>query len=125
MENQTDLGDIGIVVIDMQKSFLDDHDPVTIEYKIGNQQKVLDFCYRQNYSAAVLEYEDSGDTIRDLTRYINRFERHKYFSKFCNDGFSNEFFSKQLENWGLDSLILMGVNTSYCVKETGMSALGN
>ncbi|MBI5046087.1 MAG: isochorismatase family protein [Candidatus Niyogibacteria bacterium] len=110
---------MAVLVIDMQDHFLrsviDD-----VNVLINNQIKVLHFCAEHAIPVAILEYHGDGPTISALQNKINEVPWHKTFIKLQDDGFSNPELTPWLKERDVDRLVLMGVNSCFCVKQTAL-----
>ena len=112
-----DIQNIAGLVIDMQDYYIHDHTRSKKFSIIENQLNMLDYLIAMNYPVAVLEFmgKGKGPTIQILQDKLFT-ATHEYFPKEDNDGFTNPDLLKKLNEWGSKHLILMGVNSSFCVK---------
>ncbi len=53
------------VLVDMQPSYLKDHDQKQVEKIVSNQISVLKYCAQNDYPLAILECGSNGKTIRN------------------------------------------------------------
>ena len=117
-----------VLLIDMQESFLKNINPQERGVIIAAQMNVLGHCASHDIPLIALEYRLNGSTILTLKQQIRRIPRHKYIIKNDDDGFygsSCEELLKTLEEYQSNTLYLMGINASVCVKETGIGAVRN
>ena len=112
-----------VLLIDMQKKFLNKIDKSEKKKQIRSQIEVLQYCSQKDIPAAVLEFNGYGCTIDELAYHINKLPRKRYLEKDRDDGFTNKKLSKQLKEWGSEHVCLMGINASACVVRTGMGAI--
>lgn len=116
-----------VFLIDMQESNLKRIDPQKRESMIKAQLEVIEHCDNYHIPIIVLEYLKGGTTIDKLERRIHKIPRHrrKLLIKSENDGFigkSRKKLLKKLKKYQTNSIYLMGVNASACVKQTGEGA---
>ena len=114
------------VLIDMQDYYLLGHTKSRREQIIESQLKVIDFLLERNYPVAVLEYtgEEKGPTIPVLKERLGN-TLYEVFPKKDNDGFTNPDLLQKLREWEAKHLVVMGVNSSFCVRDTAASAKRN
>ncbi len=123
----------GIILVDMQDSFLQGiHTPERIQL-IREQKKVLAVAAEYDLPVLIFEMDNYGQTTKELQELVDTVPRTKTFSKNRNDGFEiydplprfdpETFPSDWLKQQGVDSVYMMGVNGNACVKETADSAM--
>jgi isochorismate hydrolase len=120
--NQTVEGRIAAVLIDMQPIFVNRLNDREVKKEIPCILDTLDFCYQNNIPIIVLEMEDGGDTIGVLKEKLDSCGAY-FLSKDDDSGFANANLEPMLKRLGADTLLLMGVNATICVKATGRDAL--
>jgi len=70
------------------------------------------------YGIVILEYSGYGPTHTALRNILRGYKRKVYVSKFDDDG-SLEFAAAAHRNkFGLSTVIVVGVNRGWCVKDT-------
>lgn len=111
-----------VVLIDMQEHFVCDLAPDTKEHIVMHQQTVLADCAKLDVPVVVLEFDGYGSTLGVLEEGIQSIRRSARLKKSSNDGFSRAMLRERLEEFGATSLLLMGINASYCVLDTAKSA---
>lgn len=123
MKKKIDFGNLIVFLIDMQSGFIK-NDAQKIDI-VSNQMLVLEFCITKLIPVVVFEYLDQGRTIRNITRLLkNKNNGSIYFlEKIYDDAFLNPVTDKILKAYDIDTILLMGVNASYCVYETAKTAL--
>jgi len=115
-------GKIGAVVIDMQPLYLY---PIADKEKakeIPYIQETLDFCYENNIPIFAIETMGAGDTVDCLKDRLDRYGAC-YVEKSVNSGFENTTLEDELKRNGINTILLMGINASICVKSTARDAL--
>lgn len=125
MTNSTDSIVLVPLLIDMQSLILK-HVPEYEQTKIiDNQIGVLGACSLMDVPLVVLELNPHllGETIESLKYQVKQVPRHIYVRRRYNDSFRDTDLDHQLKQFLATHLLLMGINASYCVKETAMSAL--
>jgi len=116
--------DLGVILIDMQKDFVQGIYPVNHKQKILQCQiNVFNECIRKDIPVVVLESLNHGKTIDCLMEKINAVPRGRVFTKTKSSGFSNIDFEIQLSHFEIRQLFLMGLYASYCIKETAEDAI--
>ena len=113
------------VLIDMQPRFLR---KASRDLKMGlflAQRRVLRFCAEERIPTVVLEYVGYGDgeTVPCLQQKVDLIHPHLTLEKTRDDGFVRTSLDQQLKEWETTDLVVMGVNASYCVKDTCESAI--
>ncbi len=112
-----------ILLIDMQRSFvlqLDVADRVKI---VARQRRVLTQCIKHNTPVVILEFRGYGATLPSLMERVAKVPRTFSILKEDNDGFENTELHELLSKLDVTSILLMGINASYCVLETAKSAI--
>jgi len=118
-------GKIAVVLIDMQVRFVpnvrEDRKPSLID----SQKKILAYCAEHDVPVCIVEFAGYGETISDLHEILKKIPRTKIVEKYEDDAFSNPELKQTLSTWGVNTLLLMGINADYCVKKTAASAIQN
>lgn len=114
---------LAVLVIDMQDFWLSDIDKEELETELPYQAEVLDYCQSRNIPVFVIEYRDCGPTTDYLKKKVDQLPRKNYVIKSSQSAFENTDLEKRLKEAKIDTLILMGVYASACVKGTAKSAL--
>ncbi|MFH1387689.1 MAG: isochorismatase family protein [Patescibacteria group bacterium] len=117
--------DIAALIIDMQVPFLADIKSSEKDELISSHVEMIRYLAHRNIRAIVLEYIGEGGTYWRLRREIKKIPRFKRIIKEYANGFLETGLNKQLKIWQIKEIILMGINASYCVKETAEGALDN
>lgn len=114
---------LAVILIDMQDSFLDEVSKEERNKEIPYQLDVLDYCKDNRIPVFVLEYHGCGETVRVLKEKVDSLPVKTYITKHYDDGFFETSLEKKLREQGVESILLMGVNASGCVRRTAESAV--
>lgn len=115
-----------VLVIDMQEFNLQKLERYQINQKIKAQQKCLSYCRRSDIPVVALEHTIMDcSTIEKLRKYIDKVPRSIYMKKNVQDGFANPELIKQLREWNINNVFLMGVYANSCVLSTAIGAKEN
>ncbi len=115
-----------VLVVDMQDFCLNEFEKSQINRKIKAQQKCLSYCKKSDIPVIALEHTGTeGVTIKRLKKYIDQVPRNTYIKKNAQDGFANPELIKQLKEWNINNVFLMGVSANSCVLSTAMGAREN
>ncbi len=117
------IGNLAVLLIDMQDYFLEDISSEEKAREIPYQLDVLDYCKEKSIPVFVLEYKDSGPTIKVLKDKVDSLEKKTYITKSHDNGFIGTNLAEQLKEYSIDTLLLMGVNATACVVDTAYGAL--
>ena len=124
-DGETKFAEINIAVVNSLYNILQNIDEEDKKVIVSAQIDVLRFCIKRNMPVALLEYSGRGETIAELKKEIDNVLKHEYVEKKSNDGFCETNLNSLLHDLGIEKVCLMGINASYCVKETGEGALVN
>ncbi|MGC9311020.1 MAG: cysteine hydrolase family protein [Candidatus Aenigmatarchaeota archaeon] len=106
----------GVIIVDMQENFLRPLEPLRAEMLVGNQLRLLGYCADYDLPVAVLEYSGEGPTQREILEAVGRVPRSEYFIRNgFNSGFLNTCLPQTLKSWGVETVIISGVNAHACV----------
>ena len=111
---------LGVLLIDMQESFL--YGIPSLNYLIESQVRVLKKCAEYDVPVIALEFTGEGKTIDKLLVPFKKVPRKNIVKKNTLDGFCNKELAKQLQDWNIKHLFLMGVYGSGCVYQTALGA---
>lgn len=112
-----------LLIIDMQKCFLDEHRPEEVALMISAQITLIRECKKQNVPIVVIEYAEDGNTIPELQIELLGYGNLHFVIKKNNDAFLGTGLRSALIEFGVEEIILAGVNASYCVLETARTAV--
>ncbi len=110
------------VLVDMQPLYLTRIDRKELKREVNYIYSTLEFCYRNGIPIVALEIEGAGDTEPDIKDELVRLGA-TFVRKDGNSGFEGTDLEEQLNRMDIDTVILMGVNASICVKATAEDAL--
>lgn len=125
---------IAVVVMDMQRRFLNRLQPLEEEPLINSQLEVLDFCSITDIPVIVMEYvlenaeyeiipDPTIERLKTKTEKIPRtkYLRRYYFGDESNDGFEFGGLKDALKSFNPTYVCFMGIAASACVKKTAES----
>ncbi len=116
---------LGVVIIDMQPRYLAD---ITTDSRDGIVAGIGDLttlCKKHNLPIAVIEYADSGKTItavRNLIKPVPNRNR-RVITKYHCSGFQGTTLDRFLKLRDVDTIVIVGVHASYCIRETAVAAI--
>lgn len=95
---------------------------------IPHQQVVLKACKEHRVPLFIVELKPTngmgyGSTIPELRQFTDDHEDAVKILKNKNSAFSSQKLLTQLTERSVQTLVLMGVNANFCVKETAIDAL--
>lgn len=114
---------LAVILVDMQDHFVGMLGADDKECLIRNQTTILKECAEHGVPVVVLEYVGHGKTVYPLAELVAKVPKTVTIAKCCDDGFSGTDLDVHLIGLKAKSVILMGVNASFCVKETAQSAV--
>ena len=114
---------LAVLVIDMQDYWLGDIDKEELETELPYQAEVLEYCKNNNIPVFVVEFTNCGHTTDYLKKKIERLPIRDYVVKNKTNAFEGTELEKRLKEKNVETLILMGVYASACVKETAKGAI--
>ena len=120
-----DLGKLAVILIDMQTDFVCNLRKDAEKKIVPKHLAILDFCIANDIPLVVAEYRGNGDTLKILDEKVKQVPRHIRITKSSNSAFASTGLEKQLRAWGSKTLLLMGINADFCVRETAQSALSH
>jgi len=114
-----------VLLIDMQKTFLDYISEQMREPLINTQRMVIDYCAARDVPLVVLEYAPRcyGRTNDKLSRAAKMVPRNTFVEKKSQSGFNDTNLEQVLHDFGRKNLYLMGIYTDQCVQKTAEDAL--
>ncbi len=114
---------LAVLVIDMQDFWLGEIDEKELETELPYQAEVLNYCDKNNIPVFVIEYKNCGPTTAYLSNKLKDIPKKEYITKTNRSAFERTNLEEKLKASGVDTLILMGVYASHCVKGTAEGAL--
>ncbi len=121
MPRNLNSNDLAILVIDMQEGYLN-----CIPERnrlIAAQQNVLRYAAREDVPVAVLTMAYEKPTEEVIKKEIKKVPRQVYIRKECMSGFEATTLEQQLHMLERNTLLLMGIYASQCVKATASDGL--
>jgi len=115
-------GGYALLVIDMQRYFVSHLAPEEAAREIPNQIEVIRAAQRNDIPVFVLQYLGCGPTIEPLMDVISGSEYHLVI-KAADDGFPYTNLDELLKEGGVGTLVLAGINASFCVLSTARGAV--
>ena len=112
-----------VVLVDMQPNFVKAVRHGRAAVIIEHQRQILRKCAREDIPVIVLEYENEGSTIKELTDALQYVPRSVVISKSRNSGFTNPELETQLQKFKTEAILFMGINAAACVKVTAEHAI--
>lgn len=97
----------------------------TLEQLVNTQIELLKWAVSHDIPVMVLEYTTMGATDSRLMNVIKN-HKHKVITKYTNNGF-NDLSKYEVEDtlreWGIDSIIIAGINGCCCVHDTAVGGI--
>ena len=116
---------LGILLIDMQENFINGNNPLLEEKEMARlveaQIRFLNIAKRKQIPVFTIEYENRGKTILKLQEILRQSENYIIKKKKSN-GFNNPELSPLLKGKGIKNLILTGIYSNVCIRETAEGA---
>ncbi|MBR0040682.1 MAG: cysteine hydrolase [Oscillospiraceae bacterium] len=117
-----------LIVIDMQKALMDD-ELYNLDGLLGNVVKLIETA-RENRIEVIYVQHDAGpdtgfsvgDEAFEITDEVAPREGEKIFVKAINSCFGNKDFTAYLEEAKDDTLMIVGLQTNFCIDATVKSA---
>ncbi len=108
----------GVLIVDMQEDYLANINQEELgEELIPNQIKIIKYAQKNSIPIFVLEYDLRGPTTSSLIRVLEK-GQYTVIRKDYDNGFRDTQLDEKLVDKKVNSIILMGVNASGCVKMT-------
>lgn len=120
-----------VVLVDMQDSFLLESSSYASKAKselFNETLELLSWARREAVPVLQFEFKGFGATTEKLQTYLNQMNEVKKILKDNNNGFTGVSENESVETlrkWGVNKIILGGVNGSYCIRDTATGALQN
>ncbi|MCR4325330.1 MAG: cysteine hydrolase [Patescibacteria group bacterium] len=112
-----------MVLIDMQEYFTCKLLPKVRKRMVYAQRSVLITCADVNIPVVILEYAGCGSTIPALSTVLGRVARKVIVAKVYDNGFRETRLQNVLQDLGVTSILIMGINAHMCVLRTAKSAV--
>ena len=117
-----------LLVIDMQKGLLVD-ELYNRDKIIDNILKLINKARKTNNEVIYFKHDagsgsglSTGDDAFEISEEVKPLENEKVFIKTINSCFSNTIFSKYLEESSDKDLMILGLQTEFCIDATIKSA---
>jgi len=111
------------LLIDMQPGFFGCIKKPVRELIIHSQMNVLEYCAQQDVPAILLEFSNRSPTYYPLEDYWKKVPRRARFQKPKWDGFDNPNLERAIEDFGVDHVVVAGIESDFCVFDTAKGAL--
>ncbi|MBO4846119.1 MAG: cysteine hydrolase [Lachnospiraceae bacterium] len=117
-----------LIVVDIQKGITDDrlYDFNTF---ISNTVKIIDTARDNGIEVIYVQHDDGpgtgfsvGDEEFEIADQVTPEKNEKIYIKTVNSCFGNKEFTSYLENEKEDTLIIVGLQTNFCIDATVKSA---
>jgi nicotinamidase-related amidase len=118
-------GNKAVLLIDMQYGFYDRggvRDSAGLQTLVSNQTKLLKAAVKNNLPVIVLQYRNFGETDSRLMDVVENHE-HEIIWKSYDSGFVEDELKRRLNQLGVETLLVAGVNGCCCVHGTVVDAL--
>ena len=112
-----------VLLVDMQPGFVKHLFPDEEETLLRNKKRLLVECSRFDVLVISLLYKKYGKLITELRGAYNSVSRRINLVKPEDDGFSNPSLKSHLDNFNTKTVLLTGLNASYCVLDTAERAV--
>ena len=117
-----------LLVIDIQKGITDKR-LYNFESFIDNTVRIID-CARKNHVEVIyIQHDDGpgtgfsvGDGAFEIAQQVKPEENEKIFCKTINSCFGNKEFADHLKKKGEKQLMIVGLQTNFCIDATVKSA---
>ena len=117
-----------LIVIDMQKGILED-DLYDRKGVLGNVARIIETARVNNIEVIYVQHDDGpgsgftfGNKDFEIADEIAPASGEKVFVKTIPSSFSNKEFAAYLEGSGDDTLMIVGLQTDFCIDSTIKSA---
>jgi len=111
-----------VMVVDMQTMFLNQLATHVREKLVTAHERLLRVCAEKDIPVIVAELERYGETAPDVRQLLKSVPRVDRVTKPGNSVFSANETLTLLSGYGANTIILCGVNASFCVWETAKDA---
>lgn len=127
---KADNSGLAVVLVDMQIGFYErggTTDTQELKDLVAKDKELLEWAVENDVPVLVLEYQGFKNTDPKLMSVIENYT-HAVIEKNRDGGFdgqSEDAVINQLKEWGVDTLIVAGINGCCCVKQTALGAIRN
>jgi nicotinamidase-related amidase len=129
MEQRINTSQFGVVIVDMQPTYLRNILEGEKTDLIRNQLALLERCLQRDIPVIAFEGQNPYsmnyvETIPELKSKIKQLKRRQFFEKEFDDGFTYyPLVNEQVTSWKINTLCFTGINAAACVQETAEGAL--
>lgn len=120
-----------LLVVDVQTGLIKEH-PYNEEKVIGNIKKLISIARDSNKEVIYVRHDDGvGEELEygadgwQIYHEIAPHQDEKIFEKKYNSAFFKTGLKEYLETKKIDTIVLMGLQTEYCIDATLKSAFDN
>jgi nicotinamidase-related amidase len=120
--------DTVLLVVDVQTALVQDH-PYQEESLISNIKRLISFCRKQALEVIYVRHDGGvGDELEynsdgwQIYKEISPQSDEKIFEKHYNSAFKLTGLKEYLEQQGIQTIILVGMQTEYCIDTTCKAA---
>jgi nicotinamidase-related amidase len=113
-----------LLIVDVQNALVDEK-PFNIGGVLGNIKKMLDTCRENSIEVIYIQHDgEKGDTLEpfsygwDIHKSIYPKAGEKIIRKTYNSAFKNTELEGYLNSKSIETLILVGMQTEYCIDTT-------
>ncbi len=117
-----------LLVIDIQKGITDER-LYAFDTFIENTKKILETARKNRVEVLYIMHDDGpgsgfsvGDDDFEIAKEVTPNENEKIFVKTINSAFGNSVFAEYLESTGEKELMIVGLQTNFCIDATVKSA---
>lgn len=123
-----DVKNTALLVVDVQTAIIQEH-PYNEKRLMENIKYLIEFCRNQGIGVIYVRHDDGAgsDLARDtegwrIDKEISPQAGEKIFDKQYNSAFLHTGLKNYLDNRKIKNLILVGLQTEYCIDATCKSA---
>lgn len=120
---------LAVVIVDMQPDFwttIGEEEPKLLSELVAHNVWLLEWAVKEHVPVLIFEFNDKGPADARLMKVLKA-HPYKTIIKYTNNGFLHESTHLNsrtiLQNWGFNRLLVAGINSPYCIRETVQGAL--
>ena len=117
-----------LLVVDIQKGITDER-LYAFDSFIENAKRLIDTARKNNVEVIYVQHDDGpgtgfsiGDVDFEIADQVTTLENEKVYIKDVNSCFGNKEFAEYLESTGEKELMVIGLQTNFCIDATVKSA---
>jgi nicotinamidase-related amidase len=118
------MANTALLIVDVQNALVDEK-PFNIEKVLGNIKKLLDTCRENRIEIIYIQHDgEKEDNLEpfsdgwDINKSIYPKPEEKIIRKTYNSAFKNTVLEDYLNSKSIKTLILVGMQTEYCIDTT-------